>query len=230
MVAVNIWASVNGINGYTTGDISSLYPTLFTPAGFTFIIWFLIYLALAAFCVYQFKAPEEYMKAVNVYFIISSLLNVAWLYAWHHLHIALSLITMAALLVTLILIYIRIQPVELPKAKIWALKVPFSIYSGWVSVALVSNIATFLNSIGFNPYPEFLTIVFIFAIFIIALAMIIDKHDLFFTSTICWALVGIMSRYWQEPAYENIVITSAVGIILIVVSTLVKRPKYFNKH
>jgi len=31
----------------STGDLSDLYPNLFTPAGLTFSIWGLIYLALA---------------------------------------------------------------------------------------------------------------------------------------------------------------------------------------
>lgn len=230
MVAVNIWASVNGINSYTTGDVSSLYPTLFTPAEFTFSIWFLIYLALAAFCIFQFKAPEEYVKAVNLFFIISSLLNVAWLFAWHYLLIGISVFLMVALLVTLIIIYRRINAIVLPVYQIWVLKVPFSIYLGWTSVALIANIATFLTSIGFNPYSELLTILFISATFIIALVIINVEHDLFFGITICWALIGIMSKYWQQPAYENIVITSAVGLIIIIVSTMVKKPRYFNKH
>lgn len=230
MVAVNIWASVNGINDYTTGDVSSLYPTLFTPAGFTFSIWILIYFGLAAFCIFQFKAPEKYTNAVNVFFIISSLLNIAWLFAWHYLLIGLSVLLILALLATLIIIYRRIKVVSLPKYKMWALKVPFSIYLGWISVAVIANIVTFLNSIGINQYPEFLTIIMIFFTVAFALLMISTEHDLFFGSTICWALIGIMSKYWQQPAYENIVITSAVGIIIIIVSTIVKKPEYFNKH
>lgn len=230
MVGANIWASVYGINGYTTGDVSSLYPTIFTPAGFTFSIWFLIYLALAGFCIFQFKASEEYNKAVNIFFILSSLLNVAWLFAWHYLIMGLSVLIILALLIVLIIIYRRINTVPLSKYKTWVLKVPFSIYLAWVSVAVISNVATYLASIGFIHYPELLTILMICCTFALALVMISTEHDLFFGLTICWALIGLISKYWQEPAYENIVITSVVGLIIIVVSTMVKNPKYFKKH
>ncbi len=36
-----------------TGDVSDKYSTLFTPAGYAFSIWGLIYLALGAYVVYQ---------------------------------------------------------------------------------------------------------------------------------------------------------------------------------
>ncbi len=41
------------LNNQTIGDVSDKYPALFTPAGFTFSIWGLIYLALTALCVYH---------------------------------------------------------------------------------------------------------------------------------------------------------------------------------
>ena len=229
MVAVNIWVSFYGLNGYTTEDVSSLYPTLFTPAGFTFSIWFIIYIALAGFCIYQFKAPSEYVKGMSIFFIISCLLNVAWLFTWHYLLINTATLIMAALLITLIIIYRRIRNVPLSKKQMWALKVPFSVYLGWVTVAFISNIAVFLTANDSNEYPEFFTILMITASFVLAVAIMNIEHDLFYGSTICWALIGIMSKYWRDPAYENIVITAAVGIILIVVSTMVKRPQYFQK-
>ncbi|MDH5779591.1 MAG: hypothetical protein OEZ29_03260, partial [Candidatus Bathyarchaeota archaeon] len=46
-VAVNILAgSTTLLGGKMSGDISDLYPTLITPAGYTFSIWGLIYTLL----------------------------------------------------------------------------------------------------------------------------------------------------------------------------------------
>jgi hypothetical protein len=36
MVAVNALANILPINGLNTGEVSALYPSLFTPAGLTF--------------------------------------------------------------------------------------------------------------------------------------------------------------------------------------------------
>lgn len=53
MVAINALANILPINGQTTGGVSDSYKNLFAPAGITFAIWGLIYLALAAYTIYQ---------------------------------------------------------------------------------------------------------------------------------------------------------------------------------
>lgn len=51
VIAVNGAANALPINGLTTGAVSDLYPNLFTPAGFAFSIWGLIYSGLLAFLI-----------------------------------------------------------------------------------------------------------------------------------------------------------------------------------
>lgn len=46
MIAVNALANILPINGYQTGEISDMHDVFFTPAGFIFSIWGVIYLAL----------------------------------------------------------------------------------------------------------------------------------------------------------------------------------------
>ena len=53
MVAVNALANALPLNGVNTGQVSALYPNLFTPASYTFGIWGLIYLMLAVYTVFQ---------------------------------------------------------------------------------------------------------------------------------------------------------------------------------
>ena len=52
-ITVNVLANALPIAGTTTGAVSEKYASSFTPAGFTFSIWGLIYLALAAYVTYQ---------------------------------------------------------------------------------------------------------------------------------------------------------------------------------
>ncbi len=50
MVIVNgIAGSTTLIGGMTTADVSNAYPTLLTPAGYTFAIWGVIYVLLGVF-------------------------------------------------------------------------------------------------------------------------------------------------------------------------------------
>ena len=53
VLTVNILSSALPLNGRTAGEISDALPSYFTPAGYTFAIWGLIYLALLGFTVYQ---------------------------------------------------------------------------------------------------------------------------------------------------------------------------------
>ncbi|MBX2961501.1 MAG: hypothetical protein KF687_03260 [Cyclobacteriaceae bacterium] len=42
VLTVNALANILPINGLNTGQVSALYPSLFTPAGITFSIWSVI--------------------------------------------------------------------------------------------------------------------------------------------------------------------------------------------
>jgi hypothetical protein len=53
MIVMNYLANALPLNGRTTGELSSAYPNLFTPAGVTFSIWGVIYLLLAGYCIVQ---------------------------------------------------------------------------------------------------------------------------------------------------------------------------------
>ena len=54
MIVMNILANALPFFGRGTGEVSALYPTLVTPAGYVFAIWGLIYIALLAYSVAQF--------------------------------------------------------------------------------------------------------------------------------------------------------------------------------
>ena len=49
VLVVNAAANIVPINGLNTGELSDLYPTGFTPPGYVFGIWSVIYLGLLSF-------------------------------------------------------------------------------------------------------------------------------------------------------------------------------------
>ena len=110
MLAVNLLANVLPINGVLTADISNSIPSLFTPAGYVFIIWGVIYIALLAFTVYQAlpsQKDNQTLKHIGPWFFISSLFNAAWIFAWHYSQFAFSVVLMLGLLISLIILYVR---------------------------------------------------------------------------------------------------------------------------
>lgn len=80
VLTVNALANILPINGLNTGEVSALYPSLFTPAGITFSIWSVIYLLLLAFVLWQWvrlrdTRTQEIYRRVSPHFILSSVFN-----------------------------------------------------------------------------------------------------------------------------------------------------------
>ena len=118
IVAFVLTIIVNGLAGSTsllggvnTAEISDSNPTLITPAGYTFAIWGIIYILLGFFVVFQAlprQRGKKWNKQIGWLFVLSSIINIAWLFLWQYELLSLSLILMFMLLATLILIYTRI--------------------------------------------------------------------------------------------------------------------------
>jgi benzodiazapine receptor len=150
VVFVNSLAgSTTLIGGKTTAQISDANPTLITPAGYVFSIWGVIYVLLGVFVVFQALPSEkgrEFREKVGWLFILSSILNIVWLFLWQFEYLVLSVIVMFLLLAALILIYLRL---EIGKSKVQlrekiAFHLPFSVYLGWITIASIANVAATL--------------------------------------------------------------------------------------
>lgn len=89
VILMNILANAWPLFGRSTGAISNQFDALFTPAGFTFSIWGLIYLLLGLFVArlmtYDASTDPMLFRKLAIWFIISCLFNIAWLIVWHAL-------------------------------------------------------------------------------------------------------------------------------------------------
>lgn len=112
VLTMNGLANALPINDLTTGEISDLYPVLFTPAGYVFSIWGLIYLLMIGFGILQFTSnygDKIYIGKLGGWFFPSCILNGLWILTWHYLQIELSMLIIVLLLLNLIVIYHRLN-------------------------------------------------------------------------------------------------------------------------
>ena len=233
MIGVNALANILPFNDTTTEQVSNTYMNLFAPTGLTFAIWGIIYLLLAAYTVYQLglfqsdKSPfkENLFRKVGIYFSISSITNALWIFAWHNFFIALSMILMIVILVCLIIINLEINKKNLSLTEKIFIKLPFSIYFGWITVATIANATTLLVSIGWDGFgisePVWTSIIIAVGL-IIGIATIISNRDLAYGLVFIWAYAGILIRHTsaegfagQYPEVINTVIIS-LGLLLLV--------------
>lgn len=224
-VLVNALANTLALNGKTTAEISDLYPTLITPAGYVFSIWGLIYTLLLVFVVFQAlpqQREKSFLHQISFLFVLSSVLNISWLFLWHYEQINLSVILMFSLLVTLIAIYLRLQigRSNSPLKEKLSVHLPFSVYLGWITVASIANVAVALTAINWDGWGlgdvTWAVLVIVVAL-IITLAVIITRRDVAYSLVLVWALVGIIVKQIEN---QSIVMTAGISAAIILVALL----------
>ena len=214
VIVVNALANILPINGLNTGEVSALYPTLFTPAGFTFGIWSIIYLALFIFSIYQFTLTSQpYFQNLSRWFVISCLANAGWIVVWHHLQPFLSLLIMVLLLVSLVRIFLVVKQTPSMRHAL-LVQFPFALYLAWICVATIANVTIVFTSLGWHgqPFsPEIWTVIMTILATGLAVFIALKFYHLAFLLVTAWALFGIYSRH--EPTS---VISKAIQIEMIV--------------
>jgi len=233
MVAVNGLANALPLNEQTTGEISDRFDVYFVPAGYVFSIWGLIYLALVAFVIYQALPSQREnprLRQVGYLFALSCVANVAWLFLWHYEVFALTMVAMVALLLLLIAIYLRlgIGRTSVPSAERWLVRVPFSIYLGWVTVATIANATSlldYLNWSGWGISPEAWTVIMLMAATGIAAAVAFTRGDVAYGLVIVWAFAGIAVKHAGVTVVSTTawVMTAVVGVVTVLGAWLSQR-------
>ena len=139
IIVVNYLANAIPIGGVTTGEASDNLGNLFTPSGITFSIWGLIYLLLLGYTIYQFgigqkpASPDKEKSNTTIrrYFIINSLANISWIFAWHYGVVWFSVLIMIVLLISLIKIADIVNKQHVRGKDNIFIRLPFSVYFGW---------------------------------------------------------------------------------------------------
>jgi translocator protein len=214
----NFLANALPLGGKQTGQVSAEYPTLFTPAGFTFSIWGIIYFLLA---VYLFRKWSLNRKGDQIpggeWFVLSSILNISWLFAWHYGYLGISMLIMAGFLLVLIRWYSITFSSYRQKPYLW-LWLPVSVYLAWICVATIANASIFLVSQGGLPQPAIWTAIMLFIASGMGVFMLLRYRDLAFVLVIFWAFFGIHQNRLGEEGVDALWVSRMVlvsgGILL----------------
>jgi len=242
-VVVNALATILPINNKTTGELSDLYPNLFTPAGLTFAIWGLIYVLLAIFVVYQLMPSVRkddqkigFVQRIGPFFFISCLANIGWIYAWHYEIVSLSLVLMLIVFGSLLAIYLRLNTgkSEATKTEKYLVHLPFSIYLGWITIATIANATALLVNINWSAWglgEQFWAVAVITVGIAIALSVLFTRKDIFYCLVVDWALLGILLKRLSVTTVpdQSVVVVTIAGLVVItggVIAQLVRKKAY----
>ena len=218
MIAVNYLSNSLPINGQTAAEISDRVDVLFKPAGYVFSIWILIYVLLAIWLILQYRKVKngQFNYKVGILFIVSCMLNIAWLLCWHYEQFALSVVVMFLLLITLIIIYLQYRPEQSSLSE----RLPFSFYLAWITVATIANVSYVLEyyevDLGISEVIGSLILVAV-AVIIGYIAVDYSK-DIYFVLVIVWALIGIAVKTTDETMQHGTILLT----IVLVIATFVR--------
>ena len=221
-VLVNAGANALPLNGRTAGEISDLLPSYFTPAGYTFSIWSLIYLSLLGYAVYQVLPAQwerPFQSKIGWLFVANCIANSGWIFAWHFGFYTLSVFIMIAILLTLIAIYVRLRNglpgQDVPTVERYLVHFPFSLYLGWITVATIANIASVAAYLGWNGFgiagPVWSAIMMSVAV-VVAGILLFNRRDFAYAGVLVWALFGIRAAHADIPLIATVAVGAAVLI------------------
>lgn len=225
VVFFNYYFNAVGINGNTMSSLSEKYNSLFTPAGYAFSIWGVIFLALsvqAIFLIVRAFKPEKDQTAISqigLGIFIANMLNILWVYAWLSESTGVSVAIMALILITLLSVVVRtnMERWDAPLKIIVFIWWPICLYSGWIAVATIANISAMLVKVGWTggiPETTWAAILIIVAT-ILGAFMIYKRNMREFAMVIVWALIAIAVRHWG--VYPLLQYAALIGSAVLII-------------
>jgi hypothetical protein len=231
-LVVNSLANALPINGRNTGELSALYPNEFVPAGYTFSIWLIIYIALAGFTVYQlggFKNAQkgQVVEKMGILFILSNLLNMSWILVWHYMMVWASVLIMLGLLLTLITIHLRFRIPRMAAStgeKLW-LQIPFSVYLGWIMIATIANVTAYLVHNNWNGYPlpgSWWAMIMIIIASLLCIFFLWRRNNYIIPLVAIWSITGIIVKQRNLNGWNDVVVTGSICCSVLLLSLIIR--------
>lgn len=232
-IVINTLANALPLNGLNTGEISDSFKVYFVPAGYVFSIWGLIYLGLIAYAIFQALPSQREnprLQKIAGWFILGSLANSVWIFLWHYQQFPFTLVAMLTLLISLILIYLKLgigTKTKVSTAETWMVRVPFSLYLGWITVATIANVTDVLYYAnwggGWGIVPQVWAVVMLGVAVIVAGLMTFLKRDTVYLAVLVWAFAGIAIKFQgTNPVYLAALLAAVLVALLAVYSLVMK--------
>ncbi|MBN2148427.1 MAG: hypothetical protein JW726_13650 [Anaerolineales bacterium] len=229
-IAINGLANALPINNQTTGEISDRFTVFFVPAGYVFSIWGLIYLGLIAYAIFQAlpaQSDNPRLRRIGYIFVLSSIANIAWIFLWHYNLFELTLLAMLILLASLIAIYLilGIGRSRVSALETWMVRVPFSIYLGWITVATVANVTSLLDYLkwdGFGIEPQLWAVIMLIVATLLGAAVGFTRRDVAYLLVLVWAFIGIAVKHSDTSVVAIAAYLGTFWVLFIIGWVLVK--------
>ena len=132
------------------------------PAGFTYSMWWAIFLLLIAFVAFQWIILKRNWKwnilqSMNVYFFLENLALIGWMILLKNGYAGFSVIAMFLVLLFLVILVIRLRmeiwdaPLRILLFVWW----PLAVFFGWMIIESITGMSAFLAGLDIGIFSDF---------------------------------------------------------------------------
>lgn len=225
-LVINTLGALGYINGLSQKEISDRYVTLITPSPATFSIWSVIYslIIISIIAMIVKKGDAYYQKAIDeitFLFQMSCILNIAWIVSFSYVLIEISVLFIFGFVITLALLCQKLLKIQ--DGKRWLLPLSFGIYTGWLFIATVVNVAAMLTKIqwnGFGIADDVWSMIILVVAIILLIAVLTQIRNAAFPLPVAWAYFGIYQFLnapegfkGEFPMLESVALTGSAVLI-----------------
>lgn len=210
MIIANFLGATGKINGLTQKEVSDMFRTHITPAPYAFSIWSVIYTLLAVAVVYGvFKSDENPIDYIidnfSIHFWISSIFNIVWIVSFSMLKLEIATVAIIIMVLSLASMTDKMSNLKLEGMSL-VYPLAFGLYTGWIFLATVLQIAMNLEKYGLQNMIMPVSIWSILTLLIVGLLLYLIGKKLdnaIFYLPISWGLIGVFVELKSPRGLEG---------------------------
>ncbi len=211
-------------------QVSDENESILTPPRYVFFIWPVIYAWQTLTLIWSLAVPDVYIDRIWPWYITLCLLNVLWCILFSLSKLTPSCFINMGMFWCVLEIYfsLDVRYFPLDPVKLWVYNVPFSIYFGWLTIALLANLFTAkwfeVGEINIGddikiPKESVAATFFLLLLLTPIRIMIFSRGDFFYVAAVMWGLIGIIFKNRENPAILQIgVVVTASTVVMCVAS------------
>ncbi|MEL6254362.1 MAG: hypothetical protein AAFR87_20305 [Bacteroidota bacterium] len=212
-------------------------PLYLEPGGFAFVIWPVIFITFILLGIYQLgknRHNDSRFILGRKYIVTSCLGNIIWFYGDVYNNLFICTIGFVIMLISLLVLNNIFQLGEVSKdfKDKWLVKMPVSLFFGWITVAFPIGITLLLISEFGLTGEDFLSpaiwssFVIVFALGIFLSLFILRKVSTFFVGTGVWGFFWI---FMANRVDQTLIAYTAIGATIVLsISIFLKHIPHFR--
>lgn len=194
----------------SVADVSDSHPTLFTPAGYAFAIWGIIYGASLVYAVMALMPSQWHVRLhdrVAPWFLLTNALTSLWVSLFMADQLGPATLIIAATLTSCIYVYSLASDHLISEHLSHFWRLPFGLWMGWIAVATLATIDISLSAAGFGGDSVLWTCALLLAASVVAVAAAGLFLDPVVPFVVAWATAAIAVAHFEDSTLVGVVAT-----------------------